>query len=87
AAIGGHVIQFIPVPDARQFGNTQSAGCSWVLYKVPITARQAGQPFEFAVHAYLPEGVRPVVEAWVVRQWWEENTRPQADGYYGDAPS
>lgn len=26
----------IPVADGRQFGNTQSAGCSWVLYKVRL---------------------------------------------------
>ena len=37
--------------------------------------------------AYLPENVEAEVEAWVVRQWWEESTRPLGDGYYGDAPS
>jgi hypothetical protein len=87
ASIGGRVVQLVPVPDARQFGNTQSAGCSWVLYKVPLSARQSGQSLKFAVHAFLPDGVQPQVEAWVVRQWWQESARPQADGYYGDAPS
>jgi hypothetical protein len=42
---------------------------------------------EFAVHTYLPSGVEPRIEAWVIRQWWQEMTRPQADGFYGDAPS
>jgi hypothetical protein len=87
ARIGGRDIQLVPVPDARQFGNTQSAGCSWVVYKTPLSARQSGSPVELAVHSYLPPGVTAIVEAWVVKQWWQENTRPQADGYYGDAPS
>lgn len=85
--IGGHDIQLIPVPDARQFGNTQSAGCSWVVYKVPLARRHSAQPVEFAVHSYLPGGVETVVDAWVVKQWWQEGARPQADGFYGDAPS
>ena len=27
------------------------------------------------------------VEGWVVQRWWEERTRPSADGYYTYAPS
>lgn len=85
--VGGLDRQMIPVPDARQFGNTQSAGCSWVLYKLPLPAGQSGKAVEFAVHSYLPEGVDAPAEAWVVKQWWNESARPQADGFYGDAPS
>ncbi|MGH9611944.1 MAG: hypothetical protein ACRD4P_02570, partial [Bryobacteraceae bacterium] len=87
ARLGGHDIQLIPVPDPRQYGNTQSAGCSWVVYKIPISAAHSEQPLEFAIHSYLPEGVRAITEAWVVRRWWQESTRPLADGYYGGAPS
>ncbi len=88
ARLGAHDIQLMPVPDARQFGNTQHAGCSWVLYKIPLAAaRHSEQPLEFAVHSYLPAGVEARVEAWVVTQWWQEGSRPQADGFYGDAPS
>jgi hypothetical protein len=85
--VGGRIIQLVPIPDARRFGNTQSAGCSWVLYKVPLTSRHSGNPLEFAVHTYLPPGIKAHVQTWVTRQWWEENSRPEADGYYGDAPS
>ena len=87
ARLGGHDIQLIPVPDPRQYGNTQSAGCSWVVYKIPISAAHSEQPLEFAIHSYLPDGVRAITEAWAVRRWWQESTRPLADGYYGDAPS
>ncbi len=87
ARIGEQKIQLIPVPDARQFGNTQKAGCSWVSYKMRLSREWSGKPLQFAVHAYLPEGVETRVEAWVVRQWWEESGRPLGDGYYGDAPS
>lgn len=85
--VGGREIQLVPVPDARQFGNTQSAGCSWVLYKIPLADRHFDTDLEFAVHTYLPNGVEARAEAWLTRQWWKEKTRPEADGYYGDAPS
>ena len=87
AKVGDRLIQLVPVPDARQFGNTQSAGCSWVVYKVPLAERHSGEPVEFAVHAYLPDGVHTRVDVWVNHQWWREDARPEADGYYGDAPS
>jgi hypothetical protein len=88
ARLGDHDIQLMPVPDARQYGNTQHAGCSWVLYKIPLAAaRHSERLLEFAVHSYLPAGVEARVEAWVVRQWWQEGGRPQADGFYGDSPS
>ena len=87
ARVGDQKVQLIPVPDARQFGNTQSAGCSWVVYKVPLSPRHSQKAVEFAVHTYLPPDVEPLIEAWVIRQWWQEMTRPQADGFYGDAPS
>ncbi len=87
ARIGDQKIQLIPVPDARQFGNTQKAGCSWVVYKVRLNRRWSGQPLRFAVHAYLPANVDTQVQAWVVKQWWEENARPLGDGFYGDEPS
>ncbi|HXW13100.1 MAG TPA: hypothetical protein VEN79_01195, partial [Terriglobia bacterium] len=41
--IGGHKIQLIPVPDARQYGNTQKMGCSWVVYKVPLNPEWSGK--------------------------------------------
>ena len=87
ARLGGHDIQLVPVPDARQYGNTQHAGCSWVVYKIPLSRAHSGQLLEFAVHSYLPEGVEAVTEAWLVKQWWEESARPEADGFYGQAPS
>jgi hypothetical protein len=87
AQIGGRKVQLVPVPDARQFGNTQKAGCSWVLYKVRLSREWSGKPLELAVHAWLPEGVCAETEAWVVKRWWREDARPMGDGYYGDAPS
>jgi hypothetical protein len=80
-------ILFVPVPDARQFGNTQKAGCSWVVYKTRMPRRWAGARLRLAVHALLPAGVTAHVEALVVRRWWTESARPAADGYYADAPS
>jgi hypothetical protein len=77
----------IPVPDARRFGNTQHAGCSWVLYKIPLSSRHSEEPLEFAVHTYLPRGVTARVQAWIVDQWWHEFGRPEPDGFYGDSPS
>jgi hypothetical protein len=77
----------IPVPDARRFGNTQHAGCSWVLYKIPLSAEHSEEPLEFAVHAYLPRGVAAHTQAWIVDQWWRESGRPEPDGFYGDSPS
>jgi hypothetical protein len=85
--VGGHKVQLIPVPDARQYGNTQKMGCSWVVYKLRLNPEWSGKSLQFAVHAYLPETVEAQVEAWVVERWWEESTRPLGDGYYGDAPS
>lgn len=85
--LAGREVQMIPVPDARRFGNTQHAGCSWVLYKIPLSARHSNELLEFAIHAYLPERVELRTEAWIVKQWWHENSRPEADGLYGDSPS
>ncbi len=87
ARLAGREIGMISVPDARRFGNTQHAGCSWVLYKVPLAARHSEEPLEFAVHAYLPEGVEAHSAAWIVKQWWREDTRPEPDGFFGDSPS
>jgi len=85
--IGEQDLQLVPVPDGRQFGNTQNAGCSWVVFKARLSPQWSGQTLKLAVHACLPEGVEAQVEAWVVKRWWEENTRPTSDGYYNDAPS
>lgn len=87
ARIGDQNVQLVPVPDARQFGNTQKAGCSWVVYKVRLSPAWSRKPTQLAVHAWLPAGVDAHVSAWVVKRWWRENTRPMGDGYYGDAPS
>jgi hypothetical protein len=87
AHIGEHKVQLIPVPDARQYGNTQKMGCSWVVYKLRLNPEWSGHRLQFAVHAYLPETVEAPVEAWVVEQWWKESARPLGDSYYGDAPS
>lgn len=87
AFVGGRRLQLVPVPDARQFGNTQNAGCSWVVYKARLPKQPAGQPLRLLLQAYLPDDVDAEVEAWVVRRWWQEYTRPMPDGYYGDAPS
>ncbi len=78
---GGRDLQLIPVPDARQFGNTQHSGCSWVLYKIPLAVRHSDELLEFAVHAYLPDKVEARTEAWIVKQWWRESSRPEADGF------
>ena len=85
--VGDAKVTLIPVPDARQYGNTQKMGSSWAVYKVRLNPAWSGLPVQFAFHAHLPENVETLVEAWVVRRWWEENTRPLGDGYYGDAPS
>ena len=80
--IDGENVQMVPVPDARQFGNTQSFGCSWVVYKFRVPKRWSGKPLQLAVHAWLPDGVQAKTEAWVVKRWWQDETRPVADGYY-----
>jgi hypothetical protein len=87
ARVGDQKVQLIPMPDGRQHGNTQSYGCSWLTYRVRLNPAWAHKPLHFAVHANLPAGVEAVVEAWVVRRWWQENPRPTADGYYTYAPS
>ena len=87
ARVGDQNVQLMPVPDARQFGNTQKAGCSWVLYKVRLSREWDREPLRLAVHAWLPAGVEARTEAWVVKRWWREDARPSPDGYYGDAPS
>ena len=87
ARIGKQKIWLIPVPDARQYGNTQHAGCSWVLYKVRLGPQHSHQQLQFSVQAYLPEDVEPQIEGWVVKQWWKESTRPLGDGYYAEEPS
>jgi hypothetical protein len=86
ARMGGEDVQLIPVPDSRQFGNTQSFGCSWVVYKVRLSRRWSRQPLQLAVHAFLPDGVEALTQAWVVKQWWQEDARPTPDGYNTDAP-
>jgi hypothetical protein len=87
ARIGQRSLPMSPVPDGRQHGNTQNAGCSWVVYKVPVAPAHSSEDFVFSVHTYLPPGVEAVTEAWIVREWWTEEHRPEADGNYGDAPS
>jgi hypothetical protein len=87
ARINEQQVHLIPVPDARQYGNTQKAGGSWVVYKMRLNPGWSQGQLRFAVHAYLPEGVAPKIKAWVVKRWWDESTRPQGDGYYGDEPS
>ncbi|MBS0664736.1 MAG: hypothetical protein JSR48_15825 [Verrucomicrobia bacterium] len=87
ASVDGQKVQLVPVPDGRQHGNTQSFGCSWLVYKVRLNRAWSGATLKFAVHANLPPDVEVVVESWVVRRWWEENHRPTADGYYTYAPS
>jgi hypothetical protein len=87
ARVQGERVHFVPVPDARQFGNTQKAGCSWVVYKTRLPRRWTGAQIRLAVHAFLPTDVEAQIEAWVVRRWWEETARPVGDGYYADAPS
>lgn len=87
ARVNEQNVQLVPVPDGRQSGNTQNAGCSWVVCKTRLSPLWSRCSMKLAVHAYLPEGVYPHVEAWVVRRWWEENPRPLGDGYYTYAPS
>jgi hypothetical protein len=87
AHIDGQFIQLVAVPDARQFGNTQKAGCSWVLYKVRLNQKWSYKNLKLALHCYLPENVEVQINAWVVKRWWMEYTRPIGDGYYADAPS
>jgi hypothetical protein len=84
--IDGENVQMVPVPDARQCGNTQSFGCSWVVYKIRLGKRWSGKSFQLAVHANLPDGVQAKTEAWFNQHWWQDETRPVADGYYTDAP-
>jgi hypothetical protein len=87
ARIGTERVLFEPVPDARQFGNTQQAGCSWVVYSTRMPRRWAGARLRLGVHAFLPAGVTAQVEAWVVRRWWSESARPVGDSSWADAPS
>ena len=85
--VGERHLLLAPVPDGRQFGSTQSFGCSWVVYKTRLSPRLASQPLRLAVHACLPESVEAAVEVWVLDRWWQDNTQPSPDGYYNDAPT
>lgn len=87
ARVGEQDVQLVPTPDARQFGNTQKAGCAWVVYKVRLGAAWSGQPLRLAIHCWLPEGVEADTEAWLVRRWWRVDARPSGDGYFAEAPS
>jgi len=87
ARVGDERVVLVPVPDARQFGNTQKAGCSWVVYKARLPRRWTGAQLRLAVHGHLPHGVSMQVGAWVVRRWWRESARPVGNGYYADSPS
>ena len=87
ARVGEQDVQLMPVPDARQFGNTQASGCSWVVYKVRLSPAWSGERLRLCVRAWLPTGVEAHVRTWVVKRWWQEATRPAADGYYTNAPS
>jgi len=87
ARVGDENVQLIPVPDSRQNGNTQADGCSWIVYKVRLNRQWSGAPVKIAVHAYLPDGVEAEIESWVIKRWWQEDTRPTSDGYYTDEPS
>lgn len=85
--IGDQQLQLMPVPDARQFGNTQKAGCSWVVYKSRLSREWSAQELQLAVSAWLPPGVTAEPEAWLVKRWWQESSRPTPEGYFTDAPS
>jgi hypothetical protein len=87
ARIGDRGLPLVPVPDGRQYGNTQKAGCSWVLYKARLSRQYAHQELTIAVHGVVPPQVEVRVEAWLVCRWWAEDARPAPDGYYADAPS
>ncbi|HZV36543.1 MAG TPA: hypothetical protein VFB72_18340, partial [Verrucomicrobiae bacterium] len=87
ARIGDQHVQMIPVPDSRQYGNTQADGCSWVVYKVRLGPQMSGKSLKLAIHAYLPDGVEAEVQSWVVKRWWQEDARPESDGFYTDEPS
>ncbi len=80
--IGEQYVQMIPVPDGRQHGNTQSYGCSWLVCKARLSPEWTRASFKFAVHANVPEEVEARVECWLVRRWWQDNTRPAGDGFY-----
>ena len=51
ARLGNQTLHLIPVPDARQFGNTQSTGGSWVVYKSQVES--AGSSFGVSVRRPL----------------------------------
>jgi hypothetical protein len=87
ARVDDENVQLVPTPDSRQFGNTQSYGSSWVVFKTRLNPAWAGKTLKIAVHAWTPDGVEARVEAWVVKRWWKRDARPAADGYYTDAPS
>jgi hypothetical protein len=87
ARVGEQDVQLMPVPDARQFGNTQASGCSWVVYKVRLNPAWSGERLRLCLRAWLPTGIEAHVRTWVVKRWWQEATRPAADGYYTNAPS
>jgi len=85
--VGEQHVQMTPVPDGRQHGNTQSYGCSWLVWKARLTPEWSRATVRFAIHAHLPGDVEARVEGWVLQRWWEERTRPSGDGYYTYAPS
>ncbi len=87
ARVGDQNVQLIPVPDSRQWGNTQGIeGNSWITYKVRLDKNWSGQPLKIAVHSYLPDGVEAEVESWLVKRWWQEDAHPISNGYFTDDP-
>jgi hypothetical protein len=80
--IGEQHVQMTPVPDGRQHGNTQPFGCSWLVYKARLSPEWSHAPFKFAVHADVPVEVEAGVECWLVKRWWQDNTRPSGGGFY-----
>ncbi len=87
AKVGDHKLELVPIPDGRQFGNTQHDGCSWIIYKIRLSPEWSHQGMTIAVHSFLPSDVEADVETWIIKRWWQQSHRPQADGYYTNAES
>lgn len=72
ARLDGHPLHLEAVPSFRQTGNNQLA--PWLVFKIRTSPAWSGQDLQVAFNAYLPSDVDCEDEAWVVPEWWMENS-------------
>ena len=74
ARVDGSMVEFAATPDYRQTGNNQWN--PWIVFSAPLPAAFAGQPIQFGISSYLPEGVETNTKLYVIKEWWKPRMRP-----------